>query len=103
MRAAAFAAAITTAAGALVAPAASAQGPSNDPAPAFYQPPAELPDGAGTFIKSEPFPLAGAIPPIPGAEHLSDGAGALSTDAQRIMYTSVGSRGQQIAVTGTYL
>src|SRR5699024_8694555 len=40
---------------------------------------------------------------IPGAEHLSDGAGALSTDAQRIMYTSVGSRGQQIAVTGTYL
>lgn len=105
MRAAAFAAAITTtiAAGALVAPAASAQGSSNDPAPAFYQPPAELPDGAGTFIKSEPFPLAGAIPPIPGAEHLSDGAGALSTDAQRIMYTSVGSRGQQIAVTGTYL
>ena len=105
MRAAAFAAAITTtiAAGALIAPAASAQGSSNDPAPAFYQPPAELPDGAGTFIKSEPFPLAGAIPPIPGAEHLSDGAGALSTDAQRIMYTSVGSRGQQIAVTGTYL
>ena len=105
MRAAAFAtaAAIAFAGGALVAPAASAQGSSNDPAPAFYQPPAELPADAGTFIKSEVFPLAGAIPPIPGAEHLSDGAGALSTDAQRIMYTSIGSRGQEIAVTGTYM
>ena len=105
MRAAAFAAAITTtiAGGALIAPAASAQGSSNDPAPAFYQPPAELPGRAGAFIKSEVFPLAGAIPPIPGAEHISAGAGALSTDAQRIMYTSVGSRGQDIAVSGTYL
>lgn len=105
MHAAACAAAIATtiATGALIAPAASAQGSSNDPAPAFYQPPTELPTGSGTFIKSEVFPLAGAIPPIPGAEHLSDGAGALSTDAQRIMYTSIGSRGQEIAVTGTYL
>ena len=105
MRAAAFAAAITTtvAGGALIAPTATAQGSSNDPAPAFYQPPTELPGDAGAFIKSEVFPLVGALPPIPGAEHLSDGAGALSTDAQRIMYTSVGSRGQEVAVTGTYL
>lgn len=105
MRTTAFAAAIATsiAGGALVAPTAGAQGSSNDPAPAFYQPPAELPQGAGTLIKSEVFPLAGAIPPIPGAEFISDGAGMLSTDAQRVMYTSVGARGEQVAVTGTYL
>ena len=105
MRAAAFAtaAAIAFAGGALVAPAASAQGSSNDPAPTFYQPPAELPAGAGALIKTETFPLAGAIPPIPGAEFVSDGAGPISTDAQRIMYTSVGSRDQAVAVTGTYL
>lgn len=108
-RAAAVAAALATglatavAGGALVAPAANAQGSSNDPAPAFYQPPAELPAGAGALIKTEAFPLAGAIPPIPGAEFLSDGAGPLSADAQRIMYTSVGSRNQPVAVTGTYL
>ena len=105
MRTAAVAAAIATtiAGGAVAAPVAVAQGSSNDPAPAFYQPPTDLPDGPGTFVKTQPFPLAGAIPPIPGAEHLSDGAGALSTDAQRIMYTSIGSRGQEIAVTGAYL
>ncbi|MCT1640659.1 MULTISPECIES: lipase family protein [Dietzia] len=105
LRAAAFAAAITTtvAGGALVAPAASAQGSSNAPAPAFYQPPADLPNGSGALIKTEAFPLAGALPDIPGAEALTDGAGPMSTDAQRIMYTSVGSRGQHIAVTGTYL
>ena len=105
MRSAALAtaAAIAIAGGALVAPAAGAQGSSNDPAPAFYQPPAELPAGPGALIKTEAFPLAGAIPPIPGAEPISDGAGPLSTDAQRIMYTSVGSRNQPIAVTGTYL
>lgn len=105
MRTAALATAIATsvAGGALIAPVATAQGSSNDPAPAFYQPPAELPDGAGTFIKAQPFPLAGAIPPIAGAEQITNGAGAMSTDAQRIMYTSVGARGQQIAVSGTYL
>lgn len=104
-RVAALATAIATiaAGGALVAPAASAQGSSNDPAPAFYQPPAELPAGGGALIKTEPFPLAGAIPPIPGAEAVTNGAGALSADAQRLMYTSVGSQNQPIAVTGTYL
>lgn len=105
LRLAALATALATsvAGGALIAPAATAQGSSNDPAPAFYQPPAELPEGNGAFIKSEPFPLAGAIPEIPGAESVSHGAGALSTDAQRIMYTSIGSRDQEVAVTGTYL
>src|SRR5699024_1117593 len=72
--------ATSVAGGPLIAPAATAQGSSNDPAPAFYQPPAELPEGNGAFIKSEPFPLAGAIPEIPGAESVSHGAGALSTD-----------------------
>lgn len=94
---------VTSLAGAALAPAATAQGWSNDPAPAFYQVPAELPGGAGQLVRSEPFPLAGAIPPIPGAEALTDGAGALSVDAHRIMYTSVGSRNQPIAVTGAYL
>ncbi|MBB0996111.1 lipase, partial [Dietzia maris] len=105
MRAAAFAATIATAVagGALVAPAAGAQGSSNDPAPTFYQPPTDLPAASGELIKTEPFPLAAAIPPIPGADSISDAAGPLSTDAQRIMYTSVGSRDQAIAVTGAYL
>ena len=105
MRAAAVATTLATAVGggALLAPAATAQGSSNDPAPAFYQPPTELPGNAGALIKTEAFPLAGAIPPIPGAGSVSDGAGPLSTDAQRIMYTSVGSQDQPIAVTGTYL
>ena len=104
-RFAALATAVITglAGGAALAPAAAAQGSSNDPAPAFYQPPAELPGGPGELIKTEVFPLAGAIPPLAGSEAISDGAGMLSTDAQRIMYTSVGSRGQDIAVTGTYL
>lgn len=104
-RAVAVAAALATtiAGGALVAPAAAAQGSSNDPAPAFYQPPAELPTGAGALIKTEPFPLAGTLPDIPGAEALTNGAGPLSTDAQRIMYTSIGSKNQPIAVTGMYL
>lgn len=87
----------------MLAPVATAQGSSNDPAPGFYQPPAELPADAGALVKTEVFPLAGAVPPIPGAEFVSDGAGPISTDAQRIMYTSVGSRNQPIAVTGTYL
>ena len=91
----------TIAGGAAVAPAASAQGSSNDPAPTFYQPPAELPGGPGELVKTEVFPLAGAIPP--GAGSISDGAGMLSTDAQRIMYTSIGARGEQVAVSGTYL
>lgn len=105
LRAAAFATAIATAfaAGALTAPVAGAQGSSNDPAPAFYQPPAELPAAPGELIKTEPFPLAAAIPPIPGAGSISDAAGPLSTDAHRLMYTSVGSRDQAIAVTGAYL
>ncbi|MBB0998459.1 lipase, partial [Dietzia maris] len=52
MRAAAFATAIATAfaGGAVVAPAAGAQGSSNDPAPAFYQPPADLPAASGELI-----------------------------------------------------
>lgn len=104
MRTAALATVIATsvAGGALIAPVAAAQGSSNDPAPAFYQPPAELPAGDGTFIKSEAFPMVGAIPNIPGAEPITDAAGGLSTDAQRIMYTSIGARGEKIAVTGTY-
>lgn len=104
-RAAALTTALATAVagGALVAPTASAQGSSNDPAPAFYQPPAELPDGTGELIKTQPFPLAGAIPDLPGAEALTDGAGPMSTDAQRIMYTSIGAEGQPVAVSGMYL
>lgn len=104
-RVAALVTAIATsvAGGALVAPTAAAQGSSQATAPAFYQPPAELPAGTGELIKAEPFPLAGAIPEIPGAEALTDGAGPMSTDAQRIMYTSIGSKDQPVAVTGMYL
>lgn len=103
MCASALAAVLSVVGGILSVPAASAQGSVAEAAPAFYQPPAELPAGAGALMRTEAFPLAGAIPPIPGAEVLTDGAGPFSTDAQRIMYTSVGSRNQPVAVTGTYL
>ena len=103
MCASALAAVLSVVGGILSVPAASAQGSVAEAAPAFYQPPAELPAGAGALMRTEAFPLAGAIPPIPGAEVLTDGAGPFSTDAQRIMYTSVGSRNQPVAVAGTYL
>lgn len=103
MCAAAVATAVSVAGGILAAPVAGAQGSVAEPAPAFYQPPADLPASAGALVRTEAFPLAGAIPPIPGADVLTNGAGPFSTDAQRIMYTSVGSRNQPIAVTGTYL
>ena len=88
---------------ALATPVAAAQGSSNAPSPGFYQPPAQLPETNGTLIRSEPFPLAGAIPAIPGAEALTDHAVPFSTDAHRIMYRSTGARNQPVGVTGAYL
>lgn len=105
LRVAALATALATAVagGALVAPAASAQGWTNAPDPAFYQPPAELPAGNGDLIKVEPLPLAVSVPALPGIAGSGDGPGTWPADGYRIMYRSIGSKGQPIGVTGTYL
>ena len=80
-----------------VAPAASAQtGSVSDNGfthPDFYTPPAELPGGApGQLIRSEPMALA--FDGLPGF---------WQGDAQRVMYTSIGARGGEVPVTGTYI
>lgn len=103
LRSALAAALVVVGGAALTTPAASAQGSSTDPAPGFYHPPAELPAAEGALIRAEPFPLAGAVPAIPGAEAVTDHAVPLSTDAHRIMYRSTGAQGRPIAVTGAYL
>ena len=54
---------------------ALAQAESQD----FYQPPTTLPAGEGTMIKSEPTPLLGQIPGIPGT---------WPGNGEKIMYTS---------------
>ena len=79
------------------APAASAQtGSVSDDGfthPDFYTPPVDLPGGdPGKLIRSEPMGLA--LDGLPGF---------WQGDAQRIMYTSVGARGGEVPVTGTYI
>ncbi|MFN7242500.1 MAG: lipase family protein [Dietzia cercidiphylli] len=84
------------------APEAAAQGSSDhgsSNAPdrtAFYTPPAQLPAIPGTVIRSEPMGLTPSVPDLVAG-------GALSADAQRIMYRSTGAAGGPVAVTGTYL
>jgi alpha-beta hydrolase superfamily lysophospholipase len=80
-----------------VAPAASAQtGSVSDNGfthPDFYAPPSELPGGdPGQLIRSEPMGLA--FDGLPGF---------WQGDAQRVMYTSIGARGGEVPVTGTYI
>lgn len=80
---------------AAMAPTASAQSVSDNgfTHPDFYAPPAELPGGeTGQIVRSEPMHLA-----LDGLPGLWKG------DAQRVMYTSVGARGGEVPVTGTYI
>ncbi|WP_309233961.1 lipase family protein [Dietzia sp. SYD-A1] len=117
LRAAALATAFLVAVGTLAAPATSAQGSSdigssgigssgtgssNDPAAAFYEPPAVLPPNNGDLIRSEYFRLAVSLPSVRGIIGAGD-TRDWPADGYRIMYRSVGSKGQPIAVTGTYL
>ncbi|GAA4974499.1 lipase family protein [Actinoplanes utahensis] len=62
--------------------------------PAFYTPPAALPDANGTLIRTERLPLALSLPGI---------TGTLPATATRIMYKSTDSNGGPVAVTGAYL
>lgn len=62
--------------------------------PAFYTPPASLPDANGTLIRSEPLPLALSLPGLKGP---------LPGTATRLMYKSTDSSGQPVAVTGAYI
>lgn len=78
-------------------PGSSAHGSSNTPdRTAFYTPPAELPAGPGTVIRSEPMTVTPSVPDLVAG-------GALPAEAQRIMFRSTGGAGGPIAVTGLYL
>ncbi|CAM5343513.1 Secreted protein OS=Streptomyces glaucescens OX=1907 GN=SGLAU_30870 PE=3 SV=1 [Streptomyces glaucescens] len=63
--------------------------------PAFYTPPAELPEGNGTLVRHEPLPLGLALPGLDGRP--------LPGTATRLMYTSTDSGGERVAVTGAYI
>ncbi|MFI0241035.1 lipase family protein [Streptomyces sp. NPDC016845] len=96
-----LAAAVTVAAcvGAQALPAAAAAGSQNVVSrgvtiPEFYNPPAELPDGNGALIRSEPLPLALSLPTLHGP---------LPGKATRIMYRTTDSTGGPAAVTGAYI
>ncbi|QPP09927.1 triacylglycerol lipase [Streptomyces bathyalis] len=64
------------------------------PIPAFYDPPAQLPEADGAVIRSEALPLGLSLPgpngPLPGS-------------ATRVMYKSTDSGGNPVAVTGAYI
>lgn len=83
------------------APAAAATGPepvrpapSHARVPAFYDPPAQLPDTNGELIRTEPLPLGLSLPgphgPLPG-------------EATRLMYKSTDANGDPVPVTGAYI
>lgn len=90
--------------GAQAAPASATAQPDPDqrdrtvsrgvPIPAFYDPPAQLPENDGALVRSEALPLGLSLPgphgPLPGK-------------ATRVMYKSTDSGGNPVAVTGAYI
>ena len=86
-----------TSAGALLAAAAvvGIVAPSASAVPAFYTPPASLPAGNGTLVKSQSMKLGAGVN-IPGIA-------TLPGKATRIMYTSTDTNGEAVAVTGVYI
>ncbi|MFE6886963.1 lipase family protein [Streptomyces sp. NPDC057694] len=62
--------------------------------PAFYNPPAQLPDADGSVIRSEPLPLALSLPSLHGP---------LPGKATRLMYKTTDSTGSPAAATGAYI
>ncbi|MHC8421145.1 lipase family protein [Streptomyces sp. NB004] len=100
MLAAAIAAALALGAQAVPAAAAAPAGPAATEVsrgveiPAFYTPPAELPAGDGTLIRSEHLPLALSLPGLDGP---------LPGRATRLMYKSTDANGEPVAVTGAYV
>ncbi|MFB8774793.1 alpha/beta fold hydrolase [Streptomyces broussonetiae] len=98
-----LAVAVTTATAACLAaqalPAHAADGTAQDAAravtvPAFYTPPATLPDADGALVRTEPLPLALSLPSLNGP---------LPGRATRLMYKSTDSGGGPVAVTGAYI
>ncbi|HKT04080.1 MAG TPA: lipase family protein [Rugosimonospora sp.] len=62
--------------------------------PAFYTPPAALPQANGALVRTEALPLAVSLPGI---------TGTLPGRATRLMYKSTDSNGAPVAVTGAYI
>ncbi|MGP2442784.1 lipase family protein [Streptomyces sp. JW3] len=62
--------------------------------PAFYTPPAALPEANGTLVRSEPLKLALSLPSL---------GGPLPGKATRLMYKSTDTGGGPMAVTGAYI
>jgi alpha-beta hydrolase superfamily lysophospholipase len=62
--------------------------------PAFYTPPASLPEANGTLVRSEPLKLALSLPSL---------GGPLPGKATRLMYKSTDTGGGPMAVTGAYI
>ncbi|NLU71121.1 triacylglycerol lipase [Streptomyces sp. HNM0575] len=98
-RLAAVAVAALACLGAQAVPAGAADGPEQPSVPsadvpAFYDPPAQLPQRNGDLVRSEPLPLPLSLPgprgPLPG-------------EATRLMYKSTDSNGNPVAVTGAYV
>ncbi|MEV5815065.1 lipase family protein [Streptomyces mutabilis] len=97
--------AVALALGAQAVPAAAADGTSAGPAtatevsrgieiPAFYTPPASLPEADGALVRSEPLRLALSLPSL---------GGPLPGRATRLMYKSTDANGEPVAVTGAYI
>ncbi|MFI0039945.1 lipase family protein [Streptomyces mutabilis] len=97
--------AVALALGAQAVPAAAADGTSAGPAtatevsrgieiPAFYTPPATLPEADGALVRSEPLRLALSLPSL---------GGPLPGRATRLMYKSTDANGEPVAVTGAYI
>ncbi|WP_327113370.1 lipase family protein [Nocardia sp. NBC_01730] len=79
--------------GAISAPHAWTQ-PAADAAADFYVPPASLPQGAGTVVRTEPARLALSIP---------GPTGAIPATSTRMMYVSSDTHDAPTAAVGTYL
>ncbi|MFE6287136.1 lipase family protein [Streptomyces sp. NPDC057877] len=62
--------------------------------PAFYTPPATLPEANGALVRSEPLPLAISLPTL---------GGPFPGKATRLMYKTTDANGAPAAVTGAYL
>lgn len=82
---------VTAAAGALLAGLVAAPQAATA-APTFYDPPADLPSGKGTVIRTEPMKLALTLNGL-----------YLPGKATRIMYTSTDAAGAPAAVSGAYI
>ncbi|MFV0137785.1 lipase family protein [Streptomyces sp. HMX87] len=85
--------------GAQAVPAAATTGSATEVSrgvtiPAFYTPPADLPEKDGALVRSEPLRLALSLPGLDGP---------LPGRATRLMYKSTDANGGPVAVTGAYI